>query len=118
MIYKAQFTSRDDTIYVVEIDSSKVDGLDTKKEIKLGVPPFTVKYEGDEDLNKPIRMSEATINVLTTDTPWDLVTNKATDVSVKLFKTCLLRVFLYESSNAYFLYILLLISVLLKGVAI
>ena len=86
MIYKGQFTSRDDTIYVVEIDSSKVDGLDTKKDIKLGVPPFTVKYEGDEDLNKPIRMSEATINVLTTDTPWDLVTNKATDVSVKLFK--------------------------------
>ena len=32
MIYKGQFTSRDDTIYIVEIDSSKVDGLDTKKE--------------------------------------------------------------------------------------
>ena len=86
MIYKGQFESRDNTIYVVEIDSSKVDGLNTKKEIKLGVPPFTVKYEGDEDLNKPIRMSEATINVLTTDTPWYLVTNKATDISVKLFK--------------------------------
>lgn len=86
MIYTGQFTSRDNTIFIVEIDSSKVDGLNTKKEIALGVPPFTVKYEGDDDINKPVRMSSATITVLTTDTPWDLVTNKATDVSVKLYK--------------------------------
>ena len=83
MIYRGQFTSIDNIQYTVEFITSTGTNV---KEILLSDNPFTVSYEGTDDIFKPLKLSGSTVRCWVDDYMFDLFTGTAKGVKCILYK--------------------------------
>ena len=84
MKYKGQFRSNIGDKYNVEIITNNDET--EEKEIILNTDPFIVKYSGNENIFKPLKLSGATVSCYVDDFMFDIFTGKAKGTKCILYK--------------------------------
>lgn len=82
MIYTGKFKDLLDAEYTVSISNTATTG---STDILLSDTPFTTTIEGEDTLYKPLKLSSATINVVSNNYLFDIYSPTAQGTSVKLF---------------------------------
>ncbi|MEG0796682.1 MAG: hypothetical protein RR397_09305 [Odoribacter sp.] len=98
MIYKGNFSDKNNNVYSVELITA---AGDSEKKILLSNTPVTVSYEGSEDIFKPLKLSGATVRCWVNEYMFDLFTGEAKGVRCMIKKDNLIQWQGYVSPNIY-----------------
>lgn len=82
MKYIGYFKSINDIPYKVVIDT----GGTGQTEITMGADPFMVKYEGESTIYKPLKLSSASLNIVSKSYLFDVYSAEAQGTKIQLFK--------------------------------
>ncbi|OJV23023.1 MAG: hypothetical protein BGO30_01210 [Bacteroidetes bacterium 41-46] len=82
MKYIGHFKNINEIPYKVVIDTGGVG----ETEITMGADPFIVKYEGESTIYKPLKLSSASLNIVSSNYLFDIYSAEAQGTKIQLFR--------------------------------
>lgn len=82
MKYIGYFKNINEISYKVEVDT----GGTGETEVIMGVDPFVVSYEGDSTIYKPLKLSSASLKLVSNNYLFDIYNAEAQGTKIQLFK--------------------------------
>ena len=100
MIYKGTFKDINETEYTIKITTNG--DTSSTKQIVLGATPIVTEIEtSDNHIYKPLKLSSATIKILSSDYMFDVYSETAQQNKVELLKGSTIKWIGYTTPNLY-----------------